>query len=176
LVVIDTQTSAAHEVALDSQALNDWALHYLTAGVMWWSADEDRFFLITANRGGTRYALCSVDVGTGRTREILQETAQFNVRLNPSDYSRPNVFVSSKGDEVVWYSERSGYGHLYLYDGATGELKRQITRASGWCSISCVSMRRGALRISPPDRKTPEKTLTSAIFTASVWMAGNQNS
>ena len=29
--------------------------------------------------------------------------------------------------EVLWYSERSNWGHLYLYDLSTGELKHQIT-------------------------------------------------
>jgi dipeptidyl aminopeptidase/acylaminoacyl peptidase len=30
-------------------------------------------------------------------------------------------------NEVIWYSERSNWGHLYLYDLATGKLKNQIT-------------------------------------------------
>ena len=130
LVVIDTRSSAVHAVALDSQALNDYALEYLITGVVWWSKDGGSLFLLTANRGGTRYALNSVDLETGHTREILNETARFNVRLNPSDYARPNVHVSSKGDEIIWYSERNGYGHLYLYDAATGKLKRPLTRGN----------------------------------------------
>jgi len=52
------------------------------------------------------------------------------VRLNPYDYARPNVHVSGKGEEIIWYSERSGYGHLYLYDAATGEVKRDITNGN----------------------------------------------
>jgi dipeptidyl aminopeptidase/acylaminoacyl peptidase len=32
------------------------------------------------------------------------------------------------GREVVWMSERDGWNHLYLYDGATGRVKNQITR------------------------------------------------
>jgi dipeptidyl-peptidase-4 len=30
--------------------------------------------------------------------------------------------------EVIWYSERDNWGHLYLYDAQTGQLKHQITR------------------------------------------------
>src|SRR5882724_1963843 len=130
LVVIDTITSATRAVVLDSQALNDWALSYLVAGVVWWSKDGRSLFLINANRGGTRYGLSSVDLETGRSREILHETSRFNVRLNPYDYARPNVHVSGKGEEIIWYSERSGYGHLYLYDAATGEVKRDITNGN----------------------------------------------
>ena len=30
-------------------------------------------------------------------------------------------------NELIWYSERSGYAHLYLYDMKTGKLKKSIT-------------------------------------------------
>jgi len=30
-------------------------------------------------------------------------------------------------NEVIWFSERDGWAHLYLYDLATGKLKNQIT-------------------------------------------------
>lgn len=128
LVAIDTRTWAVRPVALDSQALNDWALPYFTRGVVWWGKYDPTLFVMSANRGGTRYALSAIDLATGHVREILHETAQFFVRLNPDDYSRPNVWVSSKGDEIIWYSERSGYGHLYLYDAISGRVKRQLTR------------------------------------------------
>ena len=32
------------------------------------------------------------------------------------------------GKEIVWMSERDGWNHLYLYDGATGAVKNQITK------------------------------------------------
>jgi dipeptidyl aminopeptidase/acylaminoacyl peptidase len=32
------------------------------------------------------------------------------------------------GKEVVWMSERDGWNHLYLFDGASGALKNQITK------------------------------------------------
>lgn len=127
LVVYDTKMSTLQPLALDPQALNDLALHYYLEGIVWWSADGQKLFLIGANRGGSRYTLSSVDLLTGQSHELLQETAPLNVRLNPFDYARPNVHVVSDGAEIIWYSERSGYGHLYLYDAARGRLKRQIT-------------------------------------------------
>ena len=32
--------------------------------------------------------------------------------------------------EIVWMSERDGWNHLYLYDGATGTVKNQITKGN----------------------------------------------
>jgi dipeptidyl-peptidase 4 len=127
LVVFDTQALVLHTVALDPQALNDYALLYFLDGIVWWNTDRNRLFVITANRGGSHYALNSIDLESGESQEILHESARFNVRLNPFDYARPNVYVVSDGTECIWYSERSGYGHLYLYDTASGLPKRQIT-------------------------------------------------
>ena len=33
----------------------------------------------------------------------------------------------SATDEIIWYSERSDWGHLYLYSASDGRLKNQIT-------------------------------------------------
>ena len=37
----------------------------------------------------------------------------------------------SSSNEVVWFSQRDGWGHLYLYDATTGKLKNQITHGLG---------------------------------------------
>ena len=128
LVVIDTATWAVRKASLDPQALNDWALGYFRAGIQWWGADGRSLYFITANRGGTKFGLASIDLATGQAREILSESAPVVMRLNTVDYNRPNVSVLSDGREALWYSERSGYGHLYLYDVETGKVKRQLTR------------------------------------------------
>src|SRR4029078_13198130 len=31
-------------------------------------------------------------------------------------------------NEFIWFTERDGWGHLYLYDLTTGKLKNQITK------------------------------------------------
>ena len=36
-----------------------------------------------------------------------------------------------ESNEVIWFSERDNWGHLYLYDLETGALKRQITGGTG---------------------------------------------
>jgi dipeptidyl aminopeptidase/acylaminoacyl peptidase len=37
----------------------------------------------------------------------------------------------SKTNELLWFSERDGWGQMYLYDMATGKLKNQITHGEG---------------------------------------------
>lgn len=36
--------------------------------------------------------------------------------------------ISTEEKEIIWHSEQDGWPHLYLCDGTTGEMKRQITK------------------------------------------------
>ncbi|MGH8100469.1 MAG: prolyl oligopeptidase family serine peptidase, partial [Chthoniobacterales bacterium] len=44
-----------------------------------------------------------------------------------SGWGRVNWRYLPESNEVIWFSERDNWGHLYLYDLATGQLKHQIT-------------------------------------------------
>ena len=50
------------------------------------------------------------------------------------------------GKEIIWMSERDGWNHLYLYDGATGEVKHQITKGE-WVVRSVVQVDEKARQI-----------------------------
>ena len=43
-------------------------------------------------------------------------------------------------DELIWYSERTGWAHLYLYDLKTGALKNAIT-SGDWRVHDIVTFR-----------------------------------
>jgi len=131
LTLMDTRSGQARQVALDPQALNDWAMpYYAYAGKVWWNDRQNAAFLIGANRGGRRYQLLKIDLATGAVRPVITETNRFSVRLNTYDYALPNVQVLASGREAVWYSERDGNGHLYLYDLTTGGVRRQLSRGA----------------------------------------------
>ena len=131
LTLVDTRSGAARRVALDPQALNDWALpYYAYAQKVWWDERKAAAFLIGADRGGRRFQLLRIDLASGEVRPVITETNRFSVRLNTYDYALPNVQVLSSGREAVWYSERDGYGHLYLYDLTTGKVRRQLTQGA----------------------------------------------
>jgi dipeptidyl aminopeptidase/acylaminoacyl peptidase len=40
----------------------------------------------------------------------------------------PNVRILEAAKELIWFSERDGWGHLYLYDIESGALKNRITQ------------------------------------------------
>jgi dipeptidyl aminopeptidase/acylaminoacyl peptidase len=47
--------------------------------------------------------------------------------MNQFSGGLPNWQVVDGGGEVVWWSQRDGWGHLYLVDATTGEVRNRIT-------------------------------------------------
>jgi dipeptidyl aminopeptidase/acylaminoacyl peptidase len=67
------------------------------------------------------------DAETGEVRNVLTETVP---TFFESGFSEPNWRVFFEKDEVLWFSKRDNWGHLYLYDLETGEMKKQITEGN----------------------------------------------
>jgi dipeptidyl aminopeptidase/acylaminoacyl peptidase len=97
---------------------------------VFWSADGSRLWAVVFGKGLKTSYLFEADARTGAVRTIIEETGDPHANLNSTSYNPPNVQVANDGKDVVWYSERSGWGHLYLYDGRTGALKRQLTHGN----------------------------------------------
>ena len=85
---------------------------------------SDKLYFIRRDRTWSKIDLCEVNTHTGELRTLISEESKpyFNTR-----YAR--VAVIDEGKELIWWSERDGWGHLYLYDG-NGKLKRQITNGA----------------------------------------------
>ncbi|NPV63466.1 MAG: prolyl oligopeptidase family serine peptidase [Methanotrichaceae archaeon] len=94
--------------------------------LQWWSDDGRTLYSLFAERGEKALRLLETDPQTGQTRVLLQESGPTYVEANLDYASLPNARILKNGD-VVWFSEKSGYGHLYLYD-SDGRQKNAITR------------------------------------------------
>ena len=94
-----------------------------------WSEDGQILYSLYAERGEKALRLLKSSPETGETEEILEEEGPTFVEANLDYASRPNVLVLESGD-LIWFSEKSGYGHLYLY-GEDGQEKNAIT-AGDW--------------------------------------------
>lgn len=93
----------------------------------WWSADSKSFFVITGNRWQTMLALSVVDAETGAVRELVRESAEDGPVRLALGQGIHSIQTLGGGKEIVWFSERDGWSHLYLYDVASGKLKNRIT-------------------------------------------------
>lgn len=106
----------------------------LTSGLMvngsceaTWSADEQTLYLLQYRTGGSRLTICAVDVRTGRRTDALVVDEAPLYEPNQFLYSLPLVRVLPESAEALVFSQRDGWGHLYLYDLATGECRHRVT-------------------------------------------------
>jgi dipeptidyl-peptidase 4 len=93
-----------------------------------WSEDGSKLAFVSVSRDHKEVILRVADPETGEIRTVLKETDK---TFFESGYNEINWHMLAKSNEAVWYSQRSDWGHLYLYDLGTGKLKNQIT-AGDW--------------------------------------------
>jgi len=82
-----------------------------------WQGDVNKFYCTRTSRDIKRVDFCVVDIAADTVKALIEE------RMNTYIETRRVSFV---GDNFIWWSERSGWAHLYLYDNQ-GNLKNQIT-------------------------------------------------
>ena len=85
-----------------------------------WLGDNERFFLTRSSRDLYRIDLCSYTVGQDTIVPVIEE------RMNTYQETRP-LKVLGDGKELIHWSERDGWAHLYLYDDK-GNLKNRLTK------------------------------------------------
>ncbi|MFW6202132.1 MAG: DPP IV N-terminal domain-containing protein [Gemmatimonadota bacterium] len=89
-----------------------------------WTPDGSRLVFVSSSRDHRRATLRVADPETGEVRDVLEERVE---TFYESGYRTSNWRVLPETDEVIWYSRRDDWGHLYLYDLSTGRLKHQVT-------------------------------------------------
>jgi dipeptidyl aminopeptidase/acylaminoacyl peptidase len=87
-----------------------------------WLGTNDKLYFTRTSRDLKRIDACVVDVNTETVRPLITE------EMNTYVENRRLGLVNN-GSELVQWSERDGWAHLYLYDG-NGKLKNQITSGS----------------------------------------------
>lgn len=85
-----------------------------------WLGDNNKFFVTRSSRDLHRIDICSYTIGSDSLVPVIEE------RMNTYQEVRPLALVGDKPNELVQWSERDGWAHLYLYDG-NGNLKRRLT-------------------------------------------------
>jgi len=89
-----------------------------------WSPDATKLAFVSTSRDHKQERLREADVATGEVREITEESVPTQFE---SGDGRVNWQALYGSGEFLWYSERSGWGHLYLGDWKTGQIKGAVT-------------------------------------------------
>jgi len=90
-----------------------------------WSADSQHLAFVSTSRDSTQVQLRIADAASGQVREVFSEHSD---TWFESGISKVNWRYLSTSKEILWYSQRSNWGHLYLYDVDSGALKHAVTQ------------------------------------------------
>jgi dipeptidyl aminopeptidase/acylaminoacyl peptidase len=94
-----------------------------------WRKDSRRLTFEYNQRGHQVYRIIEIDAATGTARSVISEEPKtFFYYSDARGGGKKFRYDVNDGEEIVWMSERDGWNHLYLYDGATGRVKNQITK------------------------------------------------
>ena len=91
----------------------------------WLSDSSDKLYFTRASRDRHKLDVCVADTATGEVKTLIEE------RLNTYIDSEPLRLVNG-GKELLFWSERDGWGHYYLYD-EEGKLENQVTSGEFTC-------------------------------------------
>ena len=89
-----------------------------------WAPDASSLVFVSSSRDHKQANLRVANASTGEVRDVLEEKVATQYE---SGWRRANWHYLAGSNEVIWFSERSNWGHLYLYDFSTGQLKHAIT-------------------------------------------------
>jgi len=90
-----------------------------------WNEDGSEVAFLSTSRDHKQEKFRIANTTTGAVREVFEETVKTQFE---SGRGAINWRYLPKSKEILWYSERDNWGHMYLYDATTGQLKNQITK------------------------------------------------
>ena len=91
-----------------------------------WAPDGREFYFNYNQRGHQVYRILAVNSANGGVRTVVEETSATFIHYSDKSWRH---WLHGSG-ELLWMSERDGWCHLYLYDTASGRMKRQVTRGA----------------------------------------------
>ena len=84
----------------------------------WLSDSSNKLYFTSTSRDFRKIDVCVADTSTGASKTLIEELSNVWLSLKP-------LRLTGDGQELIWWSERDGWGHYYLFD-ADGRLKNQI--------------------------------------------------
>lgn len=96
--------------------------------------DPGTFYYSQYSRGYSSVQLRKVDTNTGAAPVIMEEKSDTYI-----DATTFTIQIFKDCSEMIWYSERNNWNHMYRYDLNTGKLKNPITQGP-WVVREIVSI------------------------------------
>jgi dipeptidyl-peptidase 4 len=111
-----------------------------------WYDDGSHLAFVSTSRDHKEAVFRIANASTGDVRTVFEERTDTQFQSGLAAIGHVNWRVLPGSREVLWWSQRDNWGHLYLYDLATGALKRQVTRGD-WNVADVVRVDEAARRL-----------------------------
>ncbi|REL24582.1 S9 family peptidase [Rhodohalobacter sp. SW132] len=92
-----------------------------------WSADGEHLAFVSTSRDYKDVKLRVADPESGEVTEIFEDRDEIFFESNLTSRGFPNWRVLHDSSEFIWFNRSDNWGHLYLHDLQSGELKNRIT-------------------------------------------------
>ena len=131
LMLVDMTNYTNKEINVSQYKDQDIALWNKSAAVnarddefkpMIWLGTNEQLYLARTSRDLKKIDQCVVNTITGEVKVVVAEEMNTSIEIK-----KPELIKN--GAELIEWSERDGWAHLYLYDGQ-GKLKNQITQGA----------------------------------------------
>ena len=130
--VIDVDQKKVTKIDLPIDPHRSTLCDHIVCGGTWsdvqWSADSREVAFVSTSRDHKREDLRVADAASGKVRNVLAERAE---TFFESGHGRVNWRYLPQSKEVLWFSRKDDWGHLYLHDANTGLQKNRITTGDG---------------------------------------------
>ncbi|MAD98220.1 MAG: S9 family peptidase [Flavobacteriaceae bacterium] len=131
--VFDIPSKSSKEIALDTAVQQSVSLFSYPRKKAYRSDENNprmllskkgKIYFKTKSRDRKRVDIHVADIETGEIKTIIKEES--NVYIDDYQGTSGTIVLFNNEQEILFWSERNGWGHLYLYD-SNGNLKRQVT-------------------------------------------------
>ena len=138
LVVIDIDSGQIQAAHYPNVPVTRNSFGFFDSNLGWWSTDSQHAYFVDLTRSYQRVSVVEFDTITGNTKVLFEETSDTHINLMVNADDHPAIVPLPETNELIWFSERSGWAHLYLYDLNTGALKNPIT-SGAWLICNILS-------------------------------------
>jgi dipeptidyl aminopeptidase/acylaminoacyl peptidase len=108
------------EQRLEQEGMQEGGTMPISRVTMRWLSDtSNKLYFTATDRDFRSIDVCVADTSSGTSKTLIAERSNVWLSFKP-------LRLIDNGRELVWWSERDGWGHYYLFD-ASGKLKNQIT-------------------------------------------------
>jgi dipeptidyl-peptidase 4 len=132
-VVIDVPTRTVVRLQMPADQHRSTVSDHVNCGGevcdLQWYPDNSHIAFISSSRDHKRAWVRVANVSTGAVRTLFEETSA--TQIGDASLSENLWRVLPASNELIWWSQRDNWIHLYMYDLGTGRLKHRITTGDG---------------------------------------------